>query len=288
MTEPNDRDVAQLVRELTLQQLGPDSFRGPVEQREGRLFGGLVLAQSLVAAGRTVERRIIHSLHAYFLRAGKSAIAIDYGVEEIREGRNFSTRRVTAMQAGDPIFEASISFKEPEDGISHQRPMPEAPDPDGLPSWWESIHEAARQLPIPQSMRRRRWDNPVEIRSCTPDRPREPGALPVRMVWTRPTAPLPEDPLLHAAAMVYMSDSGMVGTVGQHYGVWVPGGTSASLDHAMWWHHPPRFDDWLLYVTESPAAHAARAVTFGHIYTREGVLVASVAQEALFRKPASQ
>jgi acyl-CoA thioesterase-2 len=255
-----------------------------VTQNEGRLFGGLVLAQSLMAAGRTVEDRTIHSLHAYFLRAGKPATPINFGVERIREGRNFETRRVTAVQSGDTIFETSVSFTKLEEGISHQRPMPEAPDPEGLPDWWQSIRMPEN---VPQRRGRRRWANPIDIRSCdNPSQRPAPGRLPTRMVWTRPSTPLPEDPLIHAAAMVYMSDSGMVGTVGNHYGMWMPGGASASLDHAMWWHHPPRFDDWLLYHTESPAAHASRAVTFGHIYTREGVLVASVAQEALFRRPA--
>jgi acyl-CoA thioesterase-2 len=283
MTQPFDRDIPHLLRELTVHPEGTDSFRGDVTQNEGRLFGGLVLAQSLMAAGRTVEDRTTHSLHAYFLRAGKPATPIRFGVERIREGRNFETRRVTAVQAGDTIFETSVSFTKLEEGISHQRPMPEAPDPDGLPDWWRTI-----RLPenVPQMRGRRRWSNPIDIRSCDePSRRLEPGELPSRMVWTRPSMPLPEDPLIHAAAMVYMSDSGMVGTVGNYYGMWMPGGASASLDHAMWWHYPPRFDDWLLYHTESPAAHAARAVTFGHIYTRDGVLVASVAQEALFRRP---
>jgi acyl-CoA thioesterase-2 len=284
MTEPHDRDMAQLLRSLELAPLEPGRFRGPVEQDEGRLFGGLVLAQSVMAAGLTVAEGTIHSLHAYFLRAGRPATPIDYGVESIRDGRNFTTRRVTAVQQGDTIFEASIGFVRPEVGISFQQPMPEAPDPEGLPSWWESIHDMAEHLP--PHHRGRRWTNPIDIRSVAAgtSKPGD-GGLPRRMVWARTTSALPESPLIHAAAMVYMSDSGMVGTVGSHYGAWAPGGASASLDHTMWWHHQPRFDDWLLYVTESPAAHAARALTLGSIYTREGVLVASVAQEALFRRP---
>jgi acyl-CoA thioesterase-2 len=295
MTQPNQDSMAQLLRDLDLRSNGADSFHAEVEQGEGRLFGGLVLAQSVMAAGRTTDIGPIHSMHAYFLRAGKPAVPIDYGVERVREGKNFQTRRVTAVQAGDIIFEASVGFTRPEEGIGHQQPMPAAPDPESLPIWWETLQrspEFAAQVPeeMRERMRRRGgrhrhgWANPIDIRACESGPvPRPSERLPKRMVWGRPTGPLPEDPLIHAALMVYFSDSGMVSTVASAYGAWGPGGATASLDHAMYWHNPPRFDDWLLYDTESPVGRAARALTIGSMYNRDGVLVASVVQEALFR-----
>jgi acyl-CoA thioesterase-2 len=276
-----DEGVQQLLRQIEVGPTDFDRFRGDVDQREGRLFGGLVLAQSVMAAGHTVASGTIHSLHAYFLRAGKPAEPIDYTVERIREGRNFFTRRVTAVQGGHTIFEASVSFTTPEPGISHQASMPPAPDPEGQKSWWESIN----MPPIPERMRRHRFNNPIDIRAAGGDPYlKGPEGLPRRMVWAKPTGPLPEDPLIHAAAMAYTSDSGMVATVAHAYGLWMPGGSTASLDHAIWFHHPPQFDDWLLYVTDSPAAHNARGLTWGHMFNRQGTLVASVAQEGLFRQ----
>jgi acyl-CoA thioesterase-2 len=294
MTEPNQESMAQLLRVLNIQQTGTDSFHAEIEHGGGRLFGGLVLAQSLMAAGRTTEGVTIHSLHAYFLRAGKSDVAIDFGVERIREGRNFQTRRVTAVQAGDTIFESSVSFTKLEDGLDHQQPMPLAPDPDSQPGWMFGRPGGAEHAQIPPEMRERmeqmhrtgrrgRWPNPIEIRSGeTGPLPPLSERLPRRLVWGRSTETLPEDPLLHAAAMVYFSDSGMVGTVGMAYGTWGPGG-AASLDHAMYWHSAPQFNDWLLYVTDSPVGRHARALTIGSMFNREGVQVASVVQEALFR-----
>ena len=276
-----EEEVQNLLRQISVRPTDYDHFRGDVDQQEGRLFGGLVLAQSVVAAGRTTDRGVIHSLHAYFLRAGKPVEPIDYMVERIREGRNFLTRRVTAIQGGHTIFEASVSFTAPEDGISHQAPMPEAPPPDEQKSWWETLN----MPPMGERHRRRRMNNPIDIRAGAESAHMNgPDGLPRRMVWAKPAGVLPEDPLIHAAAMAYTSDSGMVSTVASAYGMWMPGGATASLDHAMWWHHPPRFDDWFLYVTDSPAAHSARALTWGHMYRQDGTLVASVAQEGLYRK----
>ena len=277
-----DKALQQMLRQLEVRPTDYDRFRGDVDQQEGRLFGGLVLAQSVMAAGRTTDRGTIHSLHAYFLRAGKPIEPIDYMVERIREGRNFLTRRVTALQGGHTIFETSVSFTTPEEGISHQAPMPDAPPPEGQKSWWEAIELP----PMAEGTRRRpRWNNPIDIRAGSNEAHQKgPDGLPRRVIWAKPSAVLPEDPLIHAAAMAYTSDSGMVATVAQAYGLWSPGGATASLDHAMWFHRPPRFDDWLLYVTDSPAAHNARALTWGHMYGRDGTLVASVAQEGLYRK----
>lgn len=290
--EPSSASVIEdWVRQVNVRPTDYDNFRGDVDQQEGRLFGGLVLAQSLVAAGRTASFGDIHSLHAYFLRAGQAKEPIDYSVERIREGRNFLTRRVTAHQGGHTIFEASVSFVAPEDGVSHQEPMPDAPEPDSCRPWWETIampRMGEANLPADfRSRMNRRWSNPIDLRAAsTPTREDDgTGRLPSRMVWGRMEGQLPEDPIIHAAALVYLSDSGLVATVAHHYGIWLPGGASASLDHAMWFHRPPRFDDWILYASESPAAHSARGLIVAGMYNRSGERVASVAQEGLFRKP---
>lgn len=287
--------ITQLLRTLELEPLGGDQFRAQTEQKEGRLFGGLTLAQSIMAAGKTITSGDIHSLHAYFLRAGRPAQPIDYDVERIRDGRNFTTRRVTARQSGDIIFEASISFVATEPGIEHQREMPPVLGPEGLAPWNmgpdpEAMPESEKAAYIKThgsiriGPRRRRGPgflNPMEIRSGPDGQSKngDPG-LPQRTVWIRPAEPLPESPIIHAAAMAYASDSGVVGTVAQHYSAW---GQTASLDHAIWYHHPPRFDDWLLYTSESPVGKAARALIQAHMYRRDGTLVASVSQEGLFR-----
>lgn len=284
-----EETIADWVRQVDVRPTDYDNFRGDVDQQEGRLFGGLVLAQSLVAAARTVSFGNVHSLHAYFLRAGQSKEPIDYSVERIREGRNFLTRRVTAHQAGHTIFETSISFVSPEDGISHQEPMPAAPPPEDCKPWWQSIAEPrmAEATAAMTSRMARRWNNPIDLRAATaPTTERDgTGRLPARIVWGKMIGDLPDDSILHAAALAYLSDSGLVATVAHHYGVWMPGGATASLDHTMWFHRPPRFDDWVLYTSESPAGHSARAVIFAGMYNRAGERIASVAQEGLFRKP---
>lgn len=264
-----------------MERRGDNLFHAQVDQQEGRLFGGLVLAQSVVSAGRTVTDGTIHSLHAYFLRPGKPVEPIDYQVERVRDGRTFTTRRISAIQAGDMIFEATISFAREEPGFSYQTPMPEAPEPEGLPTWWESF--MARLPQDSEHHRRQRdWPRPVEL--YTAATPAADG-LPTRSVWARTTSPLPDDPLIHAAAMAYLSDSGLIATVATRFGSWGPGGASASLDHAMWFHRPPDFNRWLLFNSESPTAHNARALIFGSIWSQDGVRVASVAQEGLVRTP---
>jgi len=279
-----DPALAHLLRVLDLKRVDDDSFEAVTEQDEGRLFGGLVLGQSVIAAYRTVESGVVHSMHGYFLRAGRPAKPIVYGVERVRDGRNFTGRRVTAYQdGGDIIFEASLSFVTPEEGISYQEPAPAAIGPEGQPTWWETL------APAPDQQReqfRRKWVNPIDIRTGE-ERPHRPLAerLPHRSVWGKPVAPLPEDPAIHAAAIAYYSDSGMIATVATVFGMWQPGGATASLDHSIWWHHPPRFDDWLLYVTDSPVANAARGLIWGGMYREDGTRVVSVAQEGLFRRP---
>lgn len=281
--------INNLLEQLDVQPTA-DGFLGVVKQDEGRLFGGLVLAQAIMAAGRAEVAGNIHSLHGYFLRAGRPAKDIAYRVERIRDGRNFTTRRVTALQDGDIIFEASIGFVAPEEGsFSYQEPMPESPAAEDLPSWWGAMARSEQLPSMPPAMarnRQRRFFNPIDIRAAK-GLPRAEG-LPHRTVWGKPVAALPEDPLVHAAVIAWLSDSGMVATVAQRYGMWEPGGATASLDHAIWWHHPPRFDDWVLYATDSPIGHSARALMWGGMYSKAGVRIASVAQEGLFRKPVAR
>lgn len=287
-----DESIAHLIRVLDLKPIGEDRFEAVTEQDTGRLFGGLALGQSIVAAGRTVESGTIHSMHAYFLRAGRPAKPIIYQVERIRDGRNFTGRRVSAFQDGsDMIFEASFSFTTPEEGTAYQAPMPQADGPEGMPEYWKEMGPPGNVDDQQRERERgggpRRFYNPIEIVSGEIGGMRRPLSerLPQRKVWGRPSGVLPEDPIIHAAAIAYYSDSGMVATVASVLGNWQPGGATASLDHAIWWHHPPRFDDWLLYATDSPVGLSARGLVWGGMYTRDGVRTVSVAQEGLFRSP---
>jgi acyl-CoA thioesterase-2 len=269
-----------LLRRLDLEPLDRDLYLGETGGCEGRLFGGLVAAQSVVAAGRTVEEGALHSLHAYFLRPGRHRVPIRFVVDRIRDGRTFTTRRVVAHQRGEAIFNLSASFARPEAGIAHQDAMPEAPGPEGLEDW-EDVR--ARVLGSPS---RRRPDGPVEIRVCDPDDP-NPAAkqAPYKRIWMRPRGPMPDDVLLHAAVLVYASDRTLLSTAARPHGLPWGRRIAASLDHAVWIHRPLRFDDWMLYVSQSPVAFAARGLVLGAIYHRDGARVASVAQEGLIRIP---
>jgi acyl-CoA thioesterase-2 len=272
--------VDRLVSLLEPERLDQDTFGAATGSGTGRLFGGLVAAQAVVAAGRTVAEGSLHSLHAYFLRPGKQGTPVRLQVDRIRDGRTFTTRRVVVEQSGESIFNLSASFTRPESGISHQDPMPEAPDPEGVPDWEEV---RARILGDPD---KRRTGQPVEIRVCDPDSADPSVRLPAyKRMWMRPSGTIPDDPLLHAAVLVYASDRTLVSTIGRPHGLTWGRRVAASLDHALWLHRTPRFDDWILYVTRSPAAHAARGVVFGAMYARDGTRVASVAQEGLVRVP---
>ncbi|HVO27861.1 MAG TPA: acyl-CoA thioesterase II [Candidatus Margulisiibacteriota bacterium] len=265
-----------LLRRLDLEQLGTDLFVGVPGKGEGALFGGMVAAQSVVAAGRTVHERQLHSLHGYFLRPGRHAVPIHFSVDRIREGRTFSTRSVVARQQGEAIFSMSADFTCPEEGIAHQDAMPPAPEPANLPDW-----EDLRAQLLGGA---RRADGPVEVRVCDPESTVPGAKLPAyRRVWMRPRGTLPEEPLVHAAVLVYASDRTLLRTAARPHGVTWRLRVGASLDHAVWVHHPARFDDWLLFVSESPVAYAARALLLGAMYRRDGVRVASVAQEGLLR-----
>jgi acyl-CoA thioesterase-2 len=271
--------IDRLLRCLELEPLDRDHFLGNPGPGEGRLFGGMVAGQSVVAAGLTVERGLLHSLHAYFLRPGGHDSPIRFVVDRIRDGRTFTTRRVVAHQGGEAIFNLAASFAIPEEGISHQDEMPEAPPPEECEDW-----EAARARAL--NMPWRSHSQAVELRMCDPgDFEPEKGAPATRKMWMRPRGAMPDDPLQHAAVLAYASDRSLLSTAGRPHGL-VPGQMKgASLDHSMWLHRPPRFDDWILYVAESPVAHAARGLIHGAMYSRDGVRVASVAQEGLIRIP---
>jgi acyl-CoA thioesterase-2 len=278
--------VDELVAILDLEELEVNIFRGrsPQENRQ-RVFGGQVAGQALVAAGRTVERGAVHSLHAHFLRPGDPSAPILYQVDRIRDGRTFTTRRVVAIQHGRAIFHLSASFQPPETGPDHQIPMPEAPDPDTLPTFEERMGSRLEALPseIQQWIRR---DRPIEVRAVVAGNPFAPARRPPRqLVWIRASGRLPDPLLLHQCVVVYASDLTLLDTATLPHAIaWNdPNYVMASLDHAMWFHRPFRADEWLLYAQESPSAHGARGFAMGHLYRRSGELVVSVAQEGLIR-----
>jgi acyl-CoA thioesterase II len=252
----------------------------------GRVFGGQVLSQALVAARRTVEEaREAHSIHAYFILAGDLEVPIVYFVDRLRDGGSFSTRRVTAIQHGRAIFNLSVSFHEPQEGLDHQTDPPEAPDPEELVPELERIRAVADRIP-PEVRGVLTQDRPIDFRVVDPRDLIDPEpSPPSRMTWFRAMGPVPDDSLTQQAVLAYASDYGLLSTVLQPHGLTVrsPAIQVASLDHALWFHRPFRVDEWLLYVMDSPSAAAARGFARGSIFTRDGRLVASVAQEGLTR-----
>ncbi|KGN34771.1 acyl-CoA thioesterase [Knoellia sinensis KCTC 19936] len=253
----------------------------------GRVFGGQVLAQGVMACGLTVHPdedsvpRPIHSLHAYFMRPGDDTQPITFAVERMRDGRSFSTRRAHAIQNGKPILSMSCSFQEAAEGLDHQDEMPDVPGPDGLQSLADVF--GGVDHPGAQHLARR----PIEQRHVEGQIFLAPGDEKVARqgVWTRATGPLPDDPLLHAAVLAYASDYALLEPVLRRHGrQWVGGGLNvASLDHAMWFHRPARADEWWLYAQQSPSAQGGRGLGLGRMFTRDGTLVASVAQEGMLR-----
>lgn len=283
----NQDTLDELISVLDLEELELNLFRGrtPKEDRI-RVFGGQVAGQALVAAGRTVEERTVHSLHAYFLRPGDPSIPILYQVDRIRDGRSFTTRRVVAIQHGNPIFNLSASFQRPESGLEHQIPMPEAPDPESLPSFKERTEPLLATAP-PEL---RRWlmrERPIDVRHVNPVDHMHPEKRPPRqLVWIRADGTLPDSPLLHACVVAYASDMTLMDTATLPHAIswWDNRFQMASLDHAMWFHRPFRADEWLLYAEESPTASGGRGFTTGTLFRRDGTLVVSVAQEGLIRQ----
>ena len=250
----------------------------------GRIFGGQVLAQAIVAADRTCDDdRVAHSMHGYFLRPGDASQGITLSVDRIHDGRSFSTRRTQAYQQGVPIFSMIASFEHEDPGLDHQAELP----PDVL-SPEDAAARAARIAAHPLS-RRLMTDSPIEVVHADGAIYDEvPGDHVARQnVWMRTRRPIGDDPAVHRAVLAYMSDLTIQEPVLRAHGVpWsYPGLKVASLDHAMWWHRPARVDEWLLYAQESPSARGGRGLATGRLFTRAGELVASVAQEIMVRVP---
>ena len=279
--------VQTMLDVLNIEQLEVNLFRGRSPQdRWQRVFGGQVIGQALVAATRTVEGRAPHSLHAYFLIGGDPKVPIIYEVDRIRDGKSFTTRRVVAIQHGQAIFTLMVSFHNDEPGLEHQAMMPDVPPPEELASREGEMR--AKVLPLMPEPVRRYYESerPIELRPVEYGRylgqKFEDGRF---NVWIRTTGKLPDDPAIHQCVLAYASDMSLLDTA------LVPHGRSlferefmgASLDHALWLHRPLRADDWLLYAQESPNMTGSRGFARGLIFRRDGVLVASVAQEGLVR-----
>ena len=287
-TRPTPQSLLdELVDDLCLETTGdPDRFVGQnVQQPFGRVFGGQVLGQALMAAGRTVDAdRPPHSLHAYFLRPGDPEVPVEFAVERLRDGRSFSARRTHAMQHGKPILSMIASFQVPAEGFDHADEMPAAPAPESLPTTAQQLegveHPAAAYWSFERPMDVRNVDGPIFL---GPAEDREPD----NAVWLRTPAALPDEPLLHAAVMAFASDYSLLEAILRRHGLsWVTRGLKmASLDHAMWFHRPARMDEWLLYTHHSPSASSARGLVNGRMFDRSGRLVTSVAQEGMLRVP---
>ena len=266
-----------------------DIFTGASQSMPlGRVYGGQVLAQSIVAASRTIpDERTVHSMHGYFLRPGDSTKGITFSVDRIHDGRSFSTRRTQAYQEGVPIFSMIASFQDEDPGLDHHEPMPEGlPGPDELPdieSQLQGLHPMSKRLFT---------DRPVDLRHIPSPIYVAPGAerVPRQAVWMRVRRSIPDTPAVHRAALAYLSDLTIQESILRAHGVsWAtPGLKVASLDHAMWWHRFGRVDEWMLYVQESPSARGGRGLATGRIYAADGTLLASVAQEIMVRVPDAQ
>lgn len=283
--QPILQDLIQL---LTLERLDTNLFRG--QSRDigtNRVFGGQVLGQALSAANQTVEGRIVHSLHAYFLRKGDQEAPIIYEVDRQRDGRSFTSRRVVAIQHGNPILNMAASFKIPEDGLEHQTSMPQVPPPESLKEADDYRKQLLERLPPGQEMPRYLMHDrpfefrPVQLPQFIDPEPREPRAN----LWFRAIGPVEGDDHLHRAMLAYVSDYYLISTATRPHGTSVFDSRLqlASLDHALWFQRPFRIDEWLLYAIESPSAADGRGLSRGMIYQRDGTLVAIVAQEGVMR-----
>lgn len=277
--------LADLLRLLELERLEVNLFRG--ESRDigsPQVFGGQVLGQALVAASATADGRLVHSLHAYFLRRGDFNAPIVYEVDRSLKGTSFSNRRVVAIQHGQQILTMSASFQTIEPGLDHQSAMPDTPAPETLPDLGEINAQLVGKVPekVQCFFRQQR---PFEFRAVNPPDFLNPvRRAPEKRVWFRVTGPVPDDQALHRCLLTYVSDYHLLDTATLPHGVSFMELQMASIDHAVWFHRDLRIDDWLLYVTESPSASGARGFARGSIYSRDGLLVASVAQEGLIRQ----
>jgi acyl-CoA thioesterase-2 len=282
----------ELVKLLALERIEENLFRGQSQDLGwGTVFGGQVLGQSLSAAVQTVTpERHVHSMHAYFLRPGDVHKPIVYDVDRIRDGSSFTTRRVVAIQSGHAIFNMAASFQKSEPGFEHQDAMPEAPAPESLRTEQELAAAIVERLP--RVFRERAVaERPFEFRPVIVGDPLTSTPQPAqRMVWLRTVARLPDNPVLHQYLLAYASDHAFIGTALLPHGVTflTPGLQIASLDHVMWFHQALRVDEWLLHVMDSPMTRGARGLVRGRVFTRDGRLVASTAQEGLLRLRAPQ
>jgi len=272
--------TSELVRILDIEPIDLDMFRGHTPEGETRrIYGGQVVAQALTAAYRTVEGRVCHSMHAYFIRGGDPKIPILLKVERVRDGGSFSVRRVTALQHGQQIFNLAASFQTQEKGFEHQIEMPPLPGPEGL------LDEDALRKAAGQTEQRRTW--PIEVRPVDPlpYGVTPPVMDPTQSVWFRARDPLGSDPNVHQCALAYASDMTLLDTSLRPHAVeWNSNRLQvASLDHALWFHHATDFTQWHLYVQDSPSASGGRGFNRGSIFAPDGRLVASAAQEALIR-----
>ncbi len=282
-----DNVLSELLTLLKLEKIEENIFRGNSQDLGfGNIFGGQVLGQALSAATQTVpSERTAHSLHAYFLRPGDPSKPIVYEVDCIRDGKSFTTRRVVAIQKGRAIFSMSASFQIEESGFEHQMAMPEVQGPEGIFSELEMARTVADKIP-PSIRNRILCEKPIEIRPVNPINPFAPKKKkPVRYAWFKTIHNMPDDLSVHKYMLAYASDFGLATTSLYPHGrtFWDPDMQVASLDHAMWFHRDFRMDDWLLYAIESPSAGRARGLNHGHIFTREGKLIASTSQEGLIR-----
>lgn len=266
---------------------GEDVFTAPSQYMpHGRVYGGQVMAQSLVAASNTVSpERPVHSLHGYFLRAGDATQPITFSVDRIHDGRSFSTRRTQAYQNGVPIFSMIASFQMEDPGLDHFIEMPnDIPDPETLPTVEAVLgnvdHPVAKYWATQRPIDLRHVESPIYLTVNG-------GHVAHQAVWMRSLSALPDDPAFHRAALAYASDYTLLEPILRRHGVaWsTPGLKTASLDHAMWFHRFGRMDEWVLYVQESPSAQGGRGLTMGRIYSQDGILLASVAQEGMVRVP---
>jgi len=279
--------VEDLLNLLDLEQLDVDLYRGIGTGGETnvRIFGGHVVAQALAAAYRTVEGRLCHSLHAYFIRPGDPLIPVIYSVDRARDGGSFTTRRIVALQRGRQILNMSASFHISEPGWDHQHDMPDVPGPEGLAS-----REEHRKAEVANVTEKYRADflrpRPIEIREVAPQSSFDPKPEPdINHLWFRMQGAEGRDPAMQHCLLAYASDMNLLGSSLRPHGLsWFVGGVmTASLDHAMWFHGPVQFQNWHLYTMDSPFTGGARGFNRGAIYTQDGVLVASVAQEGLLR-----
>ncbi|MDP9065465.1 MAG: acyl-CoA thioesterase II [Pseudomonadota bacterium] len=281
-----DQLLEDLLKVMTLERIEVDLFRGQSRDiGSPQVFGGQVLGQALMAATATIDNRLVHSLHAYFLRRGDFGLPIVYEVDRARDGNHFSTRRVVAIQNGAQIFNMSASFQSAEAGLQHQLDMPAVPAPETLPELATYFREKLAQMP-PGIRRMLEKKRPFEFRPTTPPAVLDgQRAAPHRNLWFRAVDRLPDDELMHRCLLAYVSDFNLLDTALMPHGLGFGGhGLSmASIDHAMWFHASVRVDDWLLYTTDSPSASGARGFARGSIFARDGRLVASTAQEGLMR-----